>query len=64
MDFAYIGQPDARIAQLAFEDGLDLLAQSFAESFPVILLAAPFQRITPSKTDENIRKWLRWLGEG
>jgi len=46
-DLAHIGQTNAWVAEFPLENRFDFLAKSLAEPLPVILLAPPFQRITP-----------------
>ena len=46
VDFADIYQANSWIAQLAFENGFDLLAQGFTQPFPMIFLSTP-SNITP-----------------
>jgi hypothetical protein len=43
---ADIGQADARIAQLAFKDGVDLFTQGFCQAAPVVTLCAPLHYFT------------------
>jgi hypothetical protein len=47
MDLAHIGQTNAGIAEFSFENRFDFLAKGLAKPLPMVLLAAPFQRITP-----------------
>jgi len=41
---AHIGKSNARVAQLSLHNGLDFLAQRFAQSLSMIFLTASFQR--------------------
>jgi hypothetical protein len=40
---AHIRQSNARISEFPLENGFDLFAQGFPQSFPMVLLTAPFQ---------------------
>ena len=42
----HIGKSNARVAQLSLENGLDFLAQRFAQPLSMIFLTASFQRIS------------------
>ena len=43
VNLAHIHKADAWIAELPFDNRLDLLAQGFTEPFPMIFLPAPLQ---------------------
>ncbi len=47
MHFGDVGQADAWVGQLTFDDGLDFFAQSTRQTFPVVLHATTFDHTIP-----------------
>src|SRR6266536_4703325 len=66
----HAGQPNTRIAQLAFDDGFNLLPQGLPQALTVVFCPSLLHAHLLDKTDENIRNrgqrlvkgMMRWIG--